>query len=91
MFPPEHYANGLVSRGATRPHDLRAETRTSTRFTHYTKAALFLVRNQVYLHQKMSVSVALLSYHVYHVSSAEVSYLGVAQVNNFRSWEMRSA
>ena len=39
MFPPENYANGLVSRGATRVHDLRAETRTSNRFTHYTKSA----------------------------------------------------
>ena len=39
MFPPENYANGLVSRGATRLHDLRAETGTSNRFTHYTKGA----------------------------------------------------
>ena len=55
------------------------------------KLPLFLVRNQVYLHQKMSVSLALLSYHVYHVSCVGVSYPGVVQVNNLRSWKMRSA
>ena len=48
------------------------------------KVPLFLVRNQVYQQQKMSVSLELPSYHVYHVSYVEVSYPGVAQVINLR-------
>ena len=41
MFPPDNYDHGLLLRCATSLHDLRAETRTSSRFTHHTKAATF--------------------------------------------------
>ena len=39
VLPRGNCTQGHLSRGATRPRDVRAETRTSNRFKHHTIAA----------------------------------------------------